>query len=430
MSANPLSDGSTIAAAGRVARRRGPGPLVRCVALAALTAGMAASPEAAGQSVGRVAGVADRPRPDYDALGIRLRSFLLFPSTTLAVGYDDNVFATETAARDDIVTTGSAALTLASDWSRHAFSATAFARLTRYMDIDSQDTESWGGSATGLLDLASAGKISADAAYARDVQARSDPESADRLEPSLFDTAEGSLSYIRDQRRIVTRLTGTVERTDFRAAADRLLDRTESSLSARLGYQVSPQLVAFIEPVYRVRDFDSRGDGGEDRDSDEWAGLAGIDLEIASLLIANIAAGYFRTEFSAPGLDPVTGLTISGTATWLPTDLLTLSATVSRATEATRRTDVSTRVNTSAQVTADLEIYRNLLGSARLGVSRDRFERIGREDDTITGGLTLRWLISRKASLYADVLTQHRSSDVCDAEFDRNVVSIGLRFQL
>ena len=46
--------------------------------------------------------VQHRPRPDYDPLGIRAGSFLVFPSLTLSGLYDSNVFATKHDTDSDV----------------------------------------------------------------------------------------------------------------------------------------------------------------------------------------------------------------------------------------------------------------------------------------------------------------------------------------
>lgn len=49
----------------------------------------------------RDTGVLNRARPDYDAPGVPAGGFTLFPSLTVAVGSDDNLFATEAFEVDD-----------------------------------------------------------------------------------------------------------------------------------------------------------------------------------------------------------------------------------------------------------------------------------------------------------------------------------------
>ena len=49
--------------------------------------------------------VQDRERPDFDPLGIRAGSFLVFPELSVEGGYDSNVFATDDAEEDDLFST-------------------------------------------------------------------------------------------------------------------------------------------------------------------------------------------------------------------------------------------------------------------------------------------------------------------------------------
>jgi hypothetical protein len=48
--------------------------------------------------------VRDRPRPNYDALGLRAGSFLIFPKIEASEAHEDNVFAEETNEKSDWVT--------------------------------------------------------------------------------------------------------------------------------------------------------------------------------------------------------------------------------------------------------------------------------------------------------------------------------------
>src|SRR5262245_66377031 len=53
--------------------------------------------------------VFQRPRPDYDPLGLRFGSWLFYPEMTVAAAYDDNIFATESDRTDDFIFTATPA---------------------------------------------------------------------------------------------------------------------------------------------------------------------------------------------------------------------------------------------------------------------------------------------------------------------------------
>src|SRR5271163_1858458 len=78
-------------------------------------------PEDAGPPLERGASVLDRPRPEYDPLGLRLGSFFLYPKLELGELYSDNVFATQSNKKTDFITVVSPTLDLRSNWSQNAF---------------------------------------------------------------------------------------------------------------------------------------------------------------------------------------------------------------------------------------------------------------------------------------------------------------------
>jgi hypothetical protein len=400
--------------------------------LSILTAGlvMSLNGAASAQSVGRNSGVVDRPRPDYDPLGIRAGAFSFYPSILASETYNDNIFATNQNAESDFITVVQPEARLSSNWSRHSLSLVGFGRFSRFLQESNQNTDEWGGAMNGVLDLASWGNATGNALYQRAVQPRTDPENPGGEKPSLYDQTQVIGTYDRAFQRLLTRFEVELNQYDFLSAEDLLLDRTETAVSVRLGYQISPRLAAYVRPIYRTRSYDSPGAGGVTRDSKELAGLAGIDLEIAALLNLNISAGYYRTDFDDPSVNAGSGLALSGTATWFPTERLTVSGILSRATQATQQEGASSRVNTLFSARADYELFPDVLVGARANYSRDEYDGVDRVDDTIGGGLNIRWLLNRRASAFADIGALHRTSNQRINSFDQNLFTVGIRFQL
>ncbi len=382
------------------------------------------------QSVGRTAGVMDRQRPDYDPTGVPLGGLRLYPSLTLSQSYTDNVFATETDTRSDFVTVLLPQVRLSSNWSRHSLSTELYGRFTRYWENDVADTDEYGGSLTGSLDLASLGTASGFASYGRGAQARTDPEAPDNSRPSLFDRQFLQLTYNKAFNRLLTRTEIEYERYDFQNEADRLLDRTELSAAAQIGYQLSPRIALFVRPVYRDRHYAEAGANGVSRDNKEYNLLVGVDFEVASLLIINFSIGALYATFDDPAYSALTGVAVNGTAQWFPTERLTVTASARRSTQATQQTLASTRLNTTVQMAADYELYRNVLVGARLSYREDEFAGTPRTDKTWGAGVGVRYLINRTMAAYSEIGTLHRTSTAARAGFDQTTVTVGLRLQL
>lgn len=80
--------------------------------------------------------VADRPRPDFDPLGIRGGTFIFHPTLGVSETYDNNIFATPTRDKSDLYTTETPGLSVLSDWNRHALAFNASGQFKQYVTND------------------------------------------------------------------------------------------------------------------------------------------------------------------------------------------------------------------------------------------------------------------------------------------------------
>ena len=97
--------------------------------------------------------VQNRARPDYDPLGIRAGSFLIFPQLTLGGTYDDNAFATKNDTKSDFGAVVSPAVNVNSNWTRNALNFAAGATGVAWADNQQNDYLDGYASADGRLDV-------------------------------------------------------------------------------------------------------------------------------------------------------------------------------------------------------------------------------------------------------------------------------------
>src|SRR3954447_8123129 len=64
----------------------------------------AQQPEAFGRFLDRGGTVLERPRPEYDPLGLRFSNWFLYPKIELDEVYNDNIFATKGNRKNDFIT--------------------------------------------------------------------------------------------------------------------------------------------------------------------------------------------------------------------------------------------------------------------------------------------------------------------------------------
>jgi hypothetical protein len=109
--------------------------------------------------------VQKRARPEYDAHGLRVGSFLLYPSLTAGVGYADNVYNAPTATGDYFYTLAPEAR-LESSWSRHWLQLSAGSKSYWYGQQSNDNRTDWHVTGATRLDLARGSEIKANASYA------------------------------------------------------------------------------------------------------------------------------------------------------------------------------------------------------------------------------------------------------------------------
>ena len=197
---------------------------------------------------GENVGVLERPRPGYEALGIRAGGFIVYPSLTLRAEYDDNLFARPQAESDTIITT-TPSLEVRSDWGRHAVTLSADANLKRHDRFKSEDTDTWSIVGQGRLDVSRDTTLGARASFADRVEPRTVANSAvESAEPIQYQVQSANLIATHQLSRV--KLVGRAElaRYDYQDGRDLAggvidedyRDHTELDVRAKAAYAHSP----------------------------------------------------------------------------------------------------------------------------------------------------------------------------------------------
>jgi hypothetical protein len=411
-----------------VAVARGIGRAVRRPAagvLALLVLGSLLTQEARGQE--RPQAVFDRLRPDYDAKGIDLGGFRLYPRAAVTESYDDNIFAEESDRESDLITTTAASLLAESEWSRHRLALEAGLRHQKFLDHSNQDRTEYAVRPSLRLDLAERSQANLSAEYSRQVVGRDDPEDAGDEDPTEFDRFESRAEWIGRANRTFFGINGLVRRDDYLASSDANRDRTEYRFGLPLGYEVSAKTDIELEPFLRWRNFDERDSTGADRDARAAGATVGIDTELTSLVHFNFDIGFIANEFEDSRFEDDVDLIFAGELVWYATGLTTVKARAARRDVSTSLDGASSKTQTNAGVEVQHELRRNVLLGAELSFINDDFRDIDRIDNRGIAGLSAEYLINNYASLVANYRYEQRWSDQENQDFNRNIVTLGLR---
>src|SRR6185295_13884532 len=129
--------------------------------------------------------IVTRPRLGYDAQGIPLGSFRLFPALTFATSFDDNIDRKEINTLSDVFFTFSPAAVLRSQWSQHALNLSASSDTLVYSRYSTEDVTNYTFRGDGRLDVLRGFRILGDASYAQLHVVRSSPDLSANAESPL-----------------------------------------------------------------------------------------------------------------------------------------------------------------------------------------------------------------------------------------------------
>ncbi len=376
---------------------------------------------------------------DYRPIGARIGSFQVFPRVALSEEHNDNVYAAATDEKSDFVTTFSPSIGVQSDFARHSLNLNAGAEIVRYADYGNDDHENYNISVGSGLEATRALNFDLSAAYRLDHEDRSSPDDAGGIEPTEYDRtdlAAGAryrpgvvLLGLRGERRSfnyddVSTSGGTTNNDDR--------DRDEYRIIGEVGYEYLPDTDAFVRVTYETVSYEVEAagdDGGLDRDSNGYEVVAGTDLDFTGVTTGEIFAGYFSRSYDDATLSDSNGVAFGGNVRWNVTQLTTIRGGVSRAVRETTTANSSGYVSTAFNVRVDHEFLRNLNGRAQISYSKDDYDGITREDDTVAASVGARYLINRNFN--ADLGYEHRerSSDSAGSDYTINRIRLVLTAQ-
>jgi len=388
--------------------------------------------------------VTNRERPDFDPLGARVGGFLVLPRLNLDGEVNDNIFSTDTGETGDFIATISPNVVVQSDWANHMLRFQGGADVGRYVDNDSEDFEDYDFSTNGRVDVMRSTKLRGGARYRREHEDRSSPDDVSGIEPTIFDVLSANIEGSHTFNRVTLTLGGAFDQFDFDDVGttggasinndDRDRDNIEGSVE--VAYEIAPAYQAFVRGAYNMRNYDAAvDDNGVNRDSDGYEVVAGVSLDFGGITFGDFFVGYQTQDYDDPLLNTASGPVVGADVTWNVTPLTTVVGSVSRVVrESTSRDAVtgsfaSGRFFSTAGVSVDHELMRNVLLGADVSASQDDFEGINRTDEIYRAGVNAKYLINKYANIGGSYRFRMRNSDIGSAEFTENLFLLRVQVQ-
>lgn len=386
---------------------------------------------------GRNEGIRDRGRPEYDPTGMPFGGFRLFPTVTVGVESNDNVYATQTNEQSDTILTFAPAAELRSNWSRNELNLGLGSQSREYNDLSDESTTTWHANADGRLDIRRDFIAYGALNYEDGRENRGSNDPAGLAEPIEFRNSAARGSLQKDFGRV--RLTGGGEyaHIDYRDGhlfngtnVDQdFRDHNETEGFIRGDLALSPDTALFLS--YSNRDYDYRisspGPGG-DRDFTTRQALAGVAFDVSHLVRGEIGVGSTWAEYDDPFYKDDSGFSVEGRLDWFPTEIVNVSLTAGRNITDAGVVGSSSAIDEHYGVRVDYELRRNILVYGEGGHAKYDYRGIDREDKRTNFGFGADWLVNRWAVLGGSFVRNEQTSDGLnrDRDFDQNVAMITL----
>jgi hypothetical protein len=389
--------------------------------------------------------VADRPRADFDPLGVRLGAFRADVAAEAGLGYDSNIQGTRDNRLSDGFASLAAEAALRSQWSTHALGATARILQRSYFEETEQDWTDFAVGLSGRYDLTP--DTSVEASY-NFVQEHLSSTSVDVQQAGLQRPVPYIYNEVQAQAQSRFNRIGAVVLGNWRGyrfdnvdagpattpggtppGQVSIFDFDSAIAAAGLNYQLAPG--RFVNFIVRYQNITYQDSSQSARDSDTWSALVGFTYDFDGVWGFNGEIGYLRREYSGPGLKELSAPTFAGTLTWQPTLLTTVSGVVRRDVRESIRGNAVSYVATTGALRVDHEYLRNVILGAEVGVEYDEYQQPDQQSTDLYAGLSARWLINRNLALVGSYQYAWRANASAGLdEYDRNLVLVRLRLAL
>jgi hypothetical protein len=426
------------------ARTSRPGIISATVAAVALQAGVATAqevppPEPVTVPATRQLSVSQRPRANYGPLGLRLSQFIVSPSLDVQGVYDTNIYATPSNATSDFITDVSPALTVQSDWTRHALGLRLQGEFKEYAAHSSENVGNLTVAATGRLDIARDVYALGGAGYELLHEDRGAPNVVSGRFPTQYTVTSANAAFVYMPSRLGFRLDGTVDSYGFNNVPatigpvinETARDRVVYALAPRVTYEITPQYNAFIRAVVNRRQYNStRQPDGLDRSSTGYEIDAGTALNLAELVSGEIYVGFLAQDYDQPASHTLSGADFGASLLWNMTPIDSLRLNVARTIEESTLTNSLGYLQTTAKLSLEHELLRNIVLIGSLAYLNADFQDAPGGNDFYDASLGGRYYFNRYLSAGLTYDFRYRSAIPLLSQYTRQVIALQLHAQM
>lgn len=366
--------------------------------------------------------VSEGTDPSYTQKPIPVGSFNISPEVVFSGGLNSNTLATEVDEVEDSFVGFTPAVSLDSDWLRHALSAYVSVDHRQYSELDDESRTNAKIKLRGRLDLGESSSVTIEFAGADETEDRTALSNvATSLEPNEYTTASARIGFDHEAGRIQiatslgltsydyddTELEGELfQDQDFR-------DRDELSVSGRLAYAMTRDAAIYAQATHTEADYTPAGFfTAFNRDHSGSVLLVGTDFEFGDRVRGDVGVGYQYYTYDDASFEDISDVAFAGHLDWMLTDSTTLSAEAGRTVIDPGLALTNAAIETGASVRLEQGLTPKFFLSGEAGFTQYAFETIDRDDDRLDLRVGANWKINPSIWLEGGYEVIDQTSDV------------------
>lgn len=378
-------------------------------------------------------------RDPYDALGIRMGSFMLYPEAELAAAGYSNVYRNSGDPLREAALEFRPSVRAVSMWSRHAVELRAEANTSFHKSYSSEDDRGGLLEARGRLDITRRTSIEALAGWELTQEARGSidvPVSA--IDRGDVETRRAALSLNHRFNRLSLQLRGSLAEFDYAPVAtlgggtisndDR--DYTQQDAALRASWELKPTLSAFAETSANVRDHTTAGSDGIKHDSRGTRHRIGLSFGgTEGVLHGQASVGYGEQIYDDPLLPSVEGILLDANLVWRISGLTSLLLSARTDIDETNLSGAGGALTTSIGAEVRHAFRRHVIGTAGIRYSHADYRGVDFTERELATMLGLEYILSREVTLFGRY--RHIAFDSTDEARNYNAgeLHVGVRLR-
>ena len=384
-----------------------------------------------------------RIEEEYQPVPLHWEGLVIYPEMEVSFSYDDNIFITEQNTSGDFISTIEPSLKITKNYQRHTANLELEAEVMRHASLHDEDVENGRVRFYGFLEPHHDFTLPYEIGWSSSHENRAQNFSSNFANKPLgFETVAGALGLTYKPNRLTLALVGRYSHTDYEDGVSETgqpvvrsdSNNTTVELEGLASYHFLRDHKLFLSLAgsfvdYEKRNFVGGSFNGVGRDNTGLSITAGVDTQYKELVEASMGLGYEQRTFKTNDLEDVSALKITSNFLWNATKRATVEGNISRSVAQDNEITQGI-VLTQALAELDYEFRHNMFGSVRLGNAWVEFNEIDREDEVLSAGLGLRYLVSPRLSLESEYRKKRRESTQQNFDYDKDILLVRMNTRL